>query len=189
MQAAVPVGEGAMCALLGADLPMARRIAEAAAQGQVCTVANDNDPSQVVLSGATAAIERAVEMAKSLGAKRAVLLPVSAPFHCPLMQPAAEAMSDALSYVIVDTPSVAVFANITAQPERDPDSIRKLLVEQVTGMVRWRESVGNMAQAGVDEFVEIGGKVLGSMVKRIVPDVKVTSVVTMEDIEALAKEI
>jgi [acyl-carrier-protein] S-malonyltransferase len=189
MQAAVPVGEGAMCALLGADLPMARRIAEAAAQGQVCTVANDNDPSQVVLSGATAAIERAVEMAKSLGAKRAVLLPVSAPFHCPLMQPAAEAMSDALSYVVVDTPSVAVFANITAQPERDPDSIRKLLVEQVTGMVRWRESVGNMAQAGVDEFVEIGGKVLGSMVKRIVPDVKVTSLVTMEDIEALAKEI
>jgi [acyl-carrier-protein] S-malonyltransferase len=189
MQAAVPVGEGAMCALLGSDLPMARRIAEAAAQGQVCTVANDNDPSQVVLSGATAAIERAVEMAKSLGAKRAVLLPVSAPFHCPLMQPAAEAMSDALSYVVVDTPSVAVFANITAQPERDPDSIRKLLVEQVTGMVRWRESVGNMAQAGVDEFVEIGGKVLGSMVKRIVPDVKVTSLVTMEDIEALAKEI
>jgi [acyl-carrier-protein] S-malonyltransferase len=98
-------------------------------------------------------------------------------------------MSDALSYVVVDTPSVAVFANITAQPERDPDSIRKLLVEQVTGMVRWRESVGNMAQAGVDEFVEIGGKVLGSMVKRIVPDVKVTSLVTMEDIEALAKEI
>jgi [acyl-carrier-protein] S-malonyltransferase len=189
MQAAVPVGEGAMCALLGADLPMARRIAEAAAQGEVCTVANDNDPSQVVLSGATAAIERAVEMAKGLGAKRAVLLPVSAPFHCPLMQPAAEAMSDALSYVVVETPAVPVFANVTASAESDPDTIRKLLVDQVTGMVRWRESVGNMAQAGVEEFVEIGGKVLGSMVKRIVPDVKVTSVVTMEDIEAVAKEI
>jgi len=189
MQAAVPVGEGAMCALLGADLPMARRIAEAAAQGQVCTVANDNDPGQVVLSGATAAIERAVQMAKEMGAKRAVMLPVSAPFHCPLMQPAAEAMSDALSYVVVETPAVPVFANVTASAESDPDTIRNLLVEQVTGMVRWRESVGNMADAGVEEFVEIGGKVLGSMVKRIVPDVKVTSVVTMEDIEALAKEI
>ena len=189
MQAAVPVGEGAMCALLGADLPMARRIAEAAAQGQVCTVANDNDPGQVVLSGATAAIERAVQMAKEMGAKRAVMLPVSAPFHCPLMQPAAEAMSDALSYVVVETPAVPVFANVTASAESDPDTIRNLLVEQVTGMVRWRESVGNMADAGVEEFVEIGGKVLGSMVKRIVPDVKVTSMVTMEDIEALAKEM
>jgi [acyl-carrier-protein] S-malonyltransferase len=189
MQAAVPVGEGAMCALLGADLPMARRIAEAAAQGEVCTVANDNDPSQVVLSGATAAIERAVAIAKEMGAKRAVLLPVSAPFHCPLMQPAAEAMSDALSYVVVESPLVPLFANVTASAESDPDTIRKLLVDQVTGMVRWRESVGNMADAGVQEFVEIGGKVLGSMVKRIVPDVKVTSAVTMEDIEALAKEI
>ncbi len=189
MQAAVPVGQGAMCALLGADLPMARRIAEAAAQGQVCTVANDNDPGQVVLSGATAAIERAVAIAKEMGAKRAVLLSVSAPFHCPLMQPAAEAMSDALSYVVVETPVVPVFANVTAEAESDPDTIRKLLVDQVTGMVRWRESVGNMAEAGVEEFVEIGGKVLGSMVKRIVADVKVTSVVTMEDIEALAKEI
>ncbi|HWI77353.1 MAG TPA: ACP S-malonyltransferase [Sphingomicrobium sp.] len=189
MQAAVPVGQGAMCALLGADLPMARRIAEAAAQGEVCTVANDNDPSQVVLSGAKAAIERAVEIAKEMGAKRAVLLPVSAPFHCPLMQPAAEAMSDALSYVVLETPVVPVFANVTASAETDPDTIRRLLVEQVTGMVQWRETVGNMADAGVEEFVEIGGKVLGSMVKRIVPDVKVTSVATMEDIEALAKEI
>jgi [acyl-carrier-protein] S-malonyltransferase len=189
MQAAVPVGQGAMCALLGADLPMARRIAEAAAQGEVCTVANDNDPGQVVLSGAKGAIERAVEIAKEMGAKRAVLLPVSAPFHCPLMQPAAEAMSDALSYVVVEEPSVPVFANVTAQPESDPDTIRNLLVDQVTGMVRWRESVGNMVEAGTQEFVEVGGKVLGSMVKRIVPDVKVASVVTMEDIEALAKEI
>lgn len=189
MQAAVPVGEGAMAALLGADLPMARRIAEAAAQGEVCTVANDNDPSQVVISGAKAAIDRAVEMAKEFGAKRAVPLPVSAPFHCPLMQPAAEAMSDALSYVVVAAPAVPVFANVTAAAENDPDAIRSLLVDQVTGMVRWRESVGNMAEAGVAEFVEIGGRVLGSMVKRIVPDVKMTSVVTMEDIGALAKEI
>ena len=189
MQAAVPVGEGAMAALLGADLPMARRIAEAAAQGEVCTVANDNDPSQVVISGAKAAIDRAVEMAKEFGAKRAVPLPVSAPFHCPLMQPAAEAMSDALSYVVVAAPAVPVFANVTAAAESDPDAIRGLLVDQVTGMVRWRESVGNMAEAGVAEFVEIGGRVLGSMVKRIVPDVKMTSVVTMEDIGALAKEI
>jgi [acyl-carrier-protein] S-malonyltransferase len=189
MQAAVPVGEGAMAALLGADLPMARRIAEAAAQGEVCTVANDNDPSQVVISGAKGAIDRAVEMAKEMGAKRAVPLPVSAPFHCPLMQPAAEAMSDALSYVLVQQPSVPVFANVTASAESDPDTIRKLLVDQVTGMVRWRESIGTMFEAGVDEFVEVGGKVLGSMVKRIVPDAKVTSVVTIEDIEALAKEI
>jgi len=189
MQAAVPVGEGAMAALLGADLPMARRIAEAAAHGEVCTVANDNDPSQVVISGAKGAIDRAVEMAKEMGAKRAVPLPVSAPFHCPLMQPAAEAMSDALSYVLVQQPCMPVFANVTASAESDPDTIRKLLVDQVTGMVRWRESIGNMFEAGVDEFVEVGGKVLGSMVKRIVPDVKVTSPVTIEDIEALAKEI
>ncbi len=178
-----------MCALLGADMSMARRIAEAAAQGEVCTVANDNDPGQVVLSGAKGAIDRAVEIAKEMGAKRAVLLPVSAPFHCPLMQPAAEAMSDALSYVVVEAPAVPVFANVTAAAESDPDTIRKLLVEQVTGMVRWRESIGNLAQAGVEEFVEIGGKVLGPMVKRIVPDVKVMSVVTIEDVEVLAKEI
>jgi [acyl-carrier-protein] S-malonyltransferase len=189
MQAAVPVGQGGMAALLGADLPTARRIAEAAAQGEVCTVANDNDPSQVVISGAKAAIDRAIEMAKEFGAKRAVPLPVSAPFHCPLMQPAAEAMSDALSYVLLERPAVPVFANVTASAESDPDTIRALLVDQVTGMVRWRESIGNMVEAGVEEFVEIGGKVLGSMVKRIVPDAKVTSVVTIEDIEALAQEI
>lgn len=188
MQQAVPVGEGAMAALLGADLGLAQRIAEAAAQGEVCTVANDNDPSQVVISGQTSAIDRAVAMAKDMGAKRAVLLPVSAPFHCPLMQPAAEAMRDALSYVVVQLPAVPLFANVTAEPATDPDTIRNQLVEQVTGMVRWRESVANMFDAGVHEFVEIGGKVLGSMVKRIAPDAKVTSVVTMEDIEAAAKE-
>ena len=189
MQQAVPVGEGGMAALLGTDLALARRIAEAAAQGEVCTVANDNDPSQVVLSGHKGAIERVVEIAKEMGAKRAVPLPVSAPFHCPLMQPAADAMQDALSYVVVDDPRVPVFANVTASPESDPDAIRRLLVEQVTGMVRWRESVINMGEAGVEEFVEIGGKVLGPMVKRILPDAKVTSVISIEDIEALAKEI
>jgi [acyl-carrier-protein] S-malonyltransferase len=183
------VGLGAMAALLGADLTMARRIAEAAAQGEVCTVANDNDPSQVVLSGDKGAIDRVVEMAKEMGAKRAVPLPVSAPFHCPLMQPAAEAMRDALSYVVVEEPAVPVFANVTAKPESDPDTIRTLLVEQVTAMVRWRETIVNMGQAGVDEFVELGGKVLGPMVKRIAPDAKVTSVITIEDVEALAKEI
>ena len=189
MQQAVPVGEGAMAALLGADLALAQKIAEAAAQGEVCTVANDNDPSQVVISGAKAAIDRAIAIAKDMGAKRAVPLPVSAPFHCPLMQPAAEAMRDALSYVIVEQPAVPVFANVTAQPETDPDTIRNQLVEQVTGMVRWRESVANMFDAGVHEFVEIGGKVLGSMVKRIVPDAQATSIVTIEDVEAAAKEI
>ncbi|HUP67655.1 MAG TPA: ACP S-malonyltransferase [Sphingomicrobium sp.] len=189
MQQAVPVGEGAMAALLGADLALAQKIADAAAQGQVCTVANDNDPSQVVISGHKGAIDRAIELAKEMGAKRAVALPVSAPFHCPLMQPAAEAMRDALSYVIVEKPAVPVYANVTAHAETDPDTIRNQLVEQVTGMVRWRESVANMTAAGVVEFIEVGGKVLGSMVKRIAPDAKVTSVVTIEDVEALAKEI
>jgi [acyl-carrier-protein] S-malonyltransferase len=189
MQRAVPVGQGAMAALLGADPELAQKIADAAAEGDVCTVANDNDPSQVVISGHKAAIERAIEFAKEMGAKRAVPLPVSAPFHCPLMQPAAEAMRDALSYVVLETPAVPVYANVTAQPQTDPDILRNQLVEQVTGMVRWRESVANMFDAGVHEFVELGGKVLGTMVKRIAPDAKVTSVITIEGVEALAKEI
>jgi len=187
MQAAVPVGVGAMAALLGADLTIAQKIAEAAAQGEVCTVANDNDPSQVVISGAKAAIDRAIEIAKDYGAKRAIALPVSAPFHCPLMQPAADAMDKALAEARIDAPLVAVFANVTAQPVSDVDTIRKLLVEQVTGMVRWRESVINMADTGVERFVEFGGKVLSPMVKRIVPDVDASSVISMQDIEALAK--
>ena len=189
MQQAVPIGVGAMAALLGADLALAQEIADAAAQGDVCKVANDNDPSQVVISGHKSAIDRAIELAKEMGAKRAVPLPVSAPFHCPLMQPAAEAMRDALSYVVVQAPAVPLYANVTAQRETDPDTIRNQLVEQVTAMVRWRESVANMFDAGVHEFVEVGGKVLGSMVKRIAPDAQVTSVVTIEDVEALAKEI
>jgi [acyl-carrier-protein] S-malonyltransferase len=189
MQAAVPVGEGAMAALLGADLEKAEAIAAAAAQGAVCTVANDNDPSQVVISGHRQAIERAVAIAKDHGAKRAVLLPVSAPFHCPLMQPAADRMAEALGATEVAAPAVPVFANVIAAPTRDSDRIRELLVEQVTGMVRWRESVAEMRAAGVEEFVELGGKVLGPMVKRIAPDAKVTSVVAIDDIEALAREL
>ncbi len=189
MQQAVPVGQGAMAALLGADLALAQRIAEAAAQNDICTVANDNDPSQVVISGHKSAIDRAIELAKEMGAKRALPLPVSAPFHCPLMQPAADAMAEALGTVVLQAPAAPLYANVTAQPVSDPDAIRSQLVEQVTGMVRWRESVANMAAAGVEEFVELGGKVLGGMVKRIAPDVKVTSVVTIEDVEALAREI
>lgn len=189
MQAAVPVGQGAMAALLGADLDKARSIAEAAAQGEVCAIANDNDPSQVVLSGHKGAIERAVGLAKEMGAKRAVLLPVSAPFHCPLMQPAADAMAEALGATDIAAPAVPVYANVTAAPEQEPNRIRELVVEQVTGMVRWRESIANMAETGVEEFVELGGKVLGPMVKRIAPDAKVTSVMSIDDIEALAKEI
>ncbi len=189
MQAAVPVGIGAMAALLGADLALAQKIAAAAADGEVCTVANDNDPSQVVLSGHKGAIDRAIAIAKDMGAKRAVPLPVSAPFHCPLMQPAADAMAEALGNTEIVAPVVPLYANVTAQAVADPSTIRNQLVERVTGMVRWRESIANMAAAGVEEFVELGGKVLGPMVKRIAPDAKVTSVVTIEDIEALAKEL
>ena len=189
MQAAVPVGVGAMAALLGADLELAQKIADAAAEGEVCTVANDNDPSQVVISGHKGAIDRAIALAKEMGAKRAISLPVSAPFHCPLMQPAADAMAEALGKSDIIAPAVPLYANVTAQAVADPDTIRNQLVEQVTGMVRWRESIANMAAAGVEEFVELGGKVLGPMVKRIAPDAKVTSVVTIEDIEAIAKEL
>jgi len=178
-----------MAALLGADLELAQKIAAAAAEGEVCTVANDNDPSQVVLSGHKGAIDRAIAIAKEMGAKRAVPLPVSAPFHCPLMQPAADAMAEALGKTEIAPPAVPLYANVTAQAVADPSTIRSQLVEQVTGMVRWRESIANMAAAGVVEFVELGGKVLGPMVKRIVPDAKVTSVVTIEDIEAIAKEL
>jgi [acyl-carrier-protein] S-malonyltransferase len=189
MQAAVPVGQGAMAALLGADLDKARAIAEAAAEGEVCTVANDNDPTQVVISGHRGAVERALPLAREMGAKRALLLPVSAPFHCPLMAPAAEAMEQALADVDIRRPAVPLYANVTAAPVEDPAEIRRLLVEQVTGMVRWRESVIAMAAAGVDEFVEMGGKVLGGMVRRILPEARVTSLVSIEDIGALAKAI
>jgi [acyl-carrier-protein] S-malonyltransferase len=189
MQAAVPVGQGAMAALLGLGLEAAQEVAREAAQGEICTVANDNDPGQVVVSGHKGAVERSLDIAKSKGAKRALLLPVSAPFHCPLMQPAAEAMEKALADARIRAPAVPLYANVIAAPVRDPAEIRGLLVEQVTGMVRWRESVAAMAEAGVDHFVEFGGKVLSPMVKRIAPDARTTSVISMEDIEALVKEI
>ena len=189
MQAAVPVGEGAMCALLGADIDKATELAKAAAEGEVCEVANDNDPGQVVLSGQKGAIERAVALARDHGIKRGVLLPVSAPFHCSLMKPAAEAMDEALERVTMQPFRLPLYANVTAKECTDPNAERRLLVEQVTGRVRWRESVLAMKAAVVDHFVELGGKVLGPMVSRTVEDVNVTSVVTMADIEALAKEL
>ncbi len=189
MQKAVPVGMGAMAALLGLDYDAAVAVAAEAAQGEICQAANDNGAGQVVVSGNKAAVERAVEIAKGKGAKRAMLLPVSAPFHCRLMQPAADAMAEALGKTALRAPLVPVYANVTAAPASDPGEIRDLLVRQVTGTVRWRESVEAMVAAGVDHFVEFGGKVLGPMVRRIAPDAKATSVVTMADIEALAKEI
>lgn len=189
MQAAVPVGVGAMCALLGADIDKAQTLAEAAAEGEVCTVANDNDPGQVVLSGHKAAIERAIALVKDFGIKRGMLLSVSAPFHCPLMQPAADAMAAALAKTSPAALRLPLFANVTAAMASDPAEIQKLLVEQVTGRVRWRESAIAMKAAGVEQFVELGGKVLSSMISRTVDEVKVSSVVTMADIEALAKEI
>lgn len=185
MQAAVPVGVGAMCALLGADLAKAQALADAAAEGEVCTVANDNDPGQVVLSGHKSAIERAIGMVKDFEIKRGVLLPVSAPFHCPLMQPAADAMAEALGQTPPGALTVPVFANVTASAVSDPADVQRLLVEQVTGRVRWRESVVAMQAAGVDNYVELGGKVLGPMIGRCVADVSVASVVSMADIEAL----
>jgi [acyl-carrier-protein] S-malonyltransferase len=189
MQAAVPVGQGAMAALLGLDFAAARQIAADAAENEVCEAANDNAPGQVVVSGSKAAVERAVELAKVRGGKRAMLLPVSAPFHCSLMEPAARAMEKALSGADLRAPLVPVYANVTAAPVSDPAAIRTLLVDQVTGTVRWRESVEAMVQAGVTEFVEFGGKVLGPMIKRISPDATSVSVVTMDDIEALAKTL
>jgi [acyl-carrier-protein] S-malonyltransferase len=189
MQAAVPVGMGGMCALLGADIAKAQALADAAAEGEVCTVANDNDPGQVVLSGHKAAIERAIAMVKDFEIKRGVALPVSAPFHCPLMQPAADAMAEALAKTPPGTLRVPLYANVTAAMVSDPAEVARLLVEQVTGRVRWRESVIAMQAAGVDQFVELGGKVLGPMIGRCVADVRVSSVAGMADIEALAREL
>ena len=190
MQAAVPVGIGAMAALLGADIEKAEALAKAAADGETCTVANDNDPGQVVISGHKGAIERAIEFVKDHGIKRGILLPVSAPFHCPLMQPAADEMASALATTTIHAPLVPLYANVTAAPVADPQLIASQLVEQVTGRVRWRESAIAMAEAGVTHFVEFGGKVLSPMVKRSAgEDVTTTSVVSMDDIEALLKEI
>ncbi len=189
MQAAVPVGEGTMAVLLGADIDQAKALAEAAAQGEVCEVANDNDPSQVVLSGHTAAIERAVALTKEHGIKRGMILNVSAPFHSSLMAPAAEKMAHALAATPPGALALPVYANVTAAPVTDPDQERALLIEQVTGRVRWRESVLAMRADGVESFVELGGKVVGPMISRTDKEAQVTSLVTMADLEAFAREI
>jgi len=185
MQSAVPVGEGAMAAVLGLDLDAVRAVAEEAAQGEVCQAANDNDPTQVVVSGAKAAVERAAEIAKAKGAKRAIMLPVSAPFHCALMQPAADVMAEALAVVEIKAPAVPLIANVCAEAVSDPDMIRALLVEQVTGAVRWRESVQYMAAQGVTETWEIGaGKALSGMIRKIDRAIAGRAVGTPDDVTA-----
>ena len=186
MQAAVPVGVGAMAALLGLDFATAEAVAREAAEGEVCQAANDNDPAQVVVSGHKAAVERALEIAKAKGAKRAILLPVSAPFHCALMDPAARAMEAALAGVEIRTPAVPVVANVRAEAVSDPEVIRRLLVKQVTGAVRWRESVAWMAAQGVGEFWEVGaGRALSGMIRRIAPEAATKAVGTPEDVAAV----
>ena len=185
MQEAVPVGVGAMAALLGLDFATAVEVAAEAAQGEVCQAANDNDPGQVVVSGHRGAVERALEIAKARGAKRAILLPVSAPFHCALMQPAAAVMAEALAGVVISAPVVPVVVNVRAEAVTEPDRIRALLVAQVTGSVRWRESVLWMAGAGVTDWWEVGaGKALSGMVKRSVEGPVVRAVGTPEDVLA-----
>jgi [acyl-carrier-protein] S-malonyltransferase len=183
MQKAVPVGAGAMAALIGVELDGARTIAAEAAAGGICDVANDNGGGQVVLSGEKAAVERAIDIAKAHGVKRAMLLPVSAPFHCRMMQPAAEAMSEALSKVSVSAPTVPVVANVLAAPIADPAGIVAALVRQVTGLVRWRESVEFMAKAGVTTFYEVGaGKVLTGLIKRVAEAASASSIGAPDDI-------
>ena len=186
MQAAVPVGVGAMAVVLGLDLVAVRSVAQEAAQGDVCAAANDNDPAQVVVSGHRAAVERAVEIAKGRGAKRAMLLPVSAPFHCSLMEPAAGAMARALEDVEIVAPKVPVVANVVARATDDPAEIRDLLVRQVTGSVRWRESVAWMAAQGVTEIWEVGaGKALSGMIRRIDKEIAVRNFATPEDLASV----
>ncbi len=190
MQDAVPVGVGAMAALLGLDFAAVQDVAAEAAQGEVCQAANDNDPGQVVVSGHKAAVERACEIAKERGARRAVMLPVSAPFHCALMQPAADVMAQALADVAISAPSVPLVANVRAEAVSDPDTIRALLVEQVTGSVRWRESVAYMAQEGVSEIWEIGaGKALCGMIRRIDKEVATRAIGTPEDVAAVVEQM
>ena len=188
MQDAVPIGVGAMAALLGADIEKASALAEAAAEGQVCEVANDNDPTQVVISGHAEAIERAIALAKDHGIKRGIKLPVSAPFHCSLMGPAALRMKNALAETPPQAFAVPIYANVTATRVTDPAEEQGLLVEQITGRVRWRESVLAMHDAGIARFVEIGGKVLAPMVGRIAKEAETVSLATMEDLENFAKE-
>ncbi len=190
MQQAVPVGQGAMAALMGLDLEAADAVAKEAAAGEVCEAANDNAPGQVVVSGSAAAVARAVDIAKAKGAKRAIMLPVSAPFHCALMAPAAEAMADALAGVAMAPLAVPLIANVTAEPVTAPAEIRRLLVEQVTGVVRWRESVLYMKDHGVTRIAEIGaGRVLAGLVKRIDGDLTCVSVGTPETIEEFLKTL
>lgn len=185
MQQAVPVGKGAMAAILGLDFETVRQVATLASEAGVCQAANDNDPGQVVVSGSTTAVEKAVELAKEHGAKRAMLLPVSAPFHCAMMQPAADEMERALGDVEFQEPSVPLVANVRASEVTDPAAIRSLLVEQVTGSVRWRESVMYMAEHGVTEIWEIGaGKALSGMVRRIAREIETRNVGTPEDVRA-----
>jgi [acyl-carrier-protein] S-malonyltransferase len=185
MQAAVPVGQGAMAALLGVGKDVAERLAAAAAEGEVCQLANDNEPTQAVISGAKGAIERAARLAKEHGVRRFVPLNVSAPFHCALMRPAADAMAEALAATTVNRPAVPLIANVTAGPISDPVEIKQRLVEQVTGTVRWRESVAAVAAAGVTDIVEAGaGKVLAGLAKRIVPTLSAISVGTPQEIDA-----
>lgn len=187
MQAAVPVGEGAMAALIGAEMELAEAAAAAGTEHGVCQVANDNAPGQIVISGSKAAVDAAIEFAKAQGVKRALPLPVSAPFHCTLMQPAADAMAEALAAATINAPKVPVVVNVRATPESDPDAIRALLVEQVTGRVRWRESVQWMtAEGGITEFAEAGGKVLSGMLRRTAPDATGTTLITPENLEAFA---
>ena len=189
MQAAVPVGVGAMAALLGLDFEAVRAVAAEAAEGEVCEAANDNDPGQVVVSGHRAAVERAVALAKARGARRAVMLPVSAPFHCALMAPAAEAMAGALAEVKIAAPAVPLVANVTAAPVSDPEEIRTLLVRQITGAVRWRESVAAMVALGVDEIWEVGaGKALSGMIRRIDRSVTTRAISTPEDVAAATQQ-
>ena len=190
MQAAVPVGVGAMAALLGLDFEVASEVAAEAAEAEVCQAANDNDPGQVVVSGNTDAVERAVEIAKSKGAKRAIILPVSAPFHCALMAPAAEVMKEALAHVSIRAPKVPLVANVCAEAVSDPEAIRKLLIEQITASVRWRESVLWMSGEGISEIWEIGaGKALSGMVRRINRDITCRNVAQPEDISTIIQSL
>lgn len=189
MQRSVPSGNGAMAALLGVDLPVAEEIAKLAAAGDICAVANDNASGQVVISGSKAAVERALEIAKEKGAKRSVLLQVSAPFHCPLMGPAAGVMTDALAAVRMQKPCVPIVTNMTAAAESDPEILKRLLVDQVTGMVRWRESMEYLKAQGVTHALEIGaGKVLSGLMKRIAPEINMLAIGEPADIQALQPE-
>jgi len=190
MQQAVPVGQGAMAAILGLDFSDVQDIATKAAESEICTAANDNSVGQVVISGNKDAVERAIAIATQQGAKRAILLPVSAPFHCALMEPAAQSMKSALAQTNINIPNPAIVTNVTAQPESDPDKIRTLLVEQVTGMVRWRESVIWMAENGVEDMIELGaGQVLCGLIRRINKDISTRAASTPEQIESVIEAL